>query len=280
MFKIGEFSKIAQVPISLLRYYDKIDLFTPVNIDEQTNYRSYSAQQLPELNRILALKDLGMPLEQIKKFVQDNVSQDELHTMLLNQQAQVEQNLREETERLNAVKSRIRQMERTGDLSNLNIVVKSVPKQNYLALRKQCQSFEEARQLLTEIVSYVPQELGSSVVGNYMGVNHSEGYDMENLDVQMGVQLKEVLPSEFSLTLASGAELKATKLEALDSAVTIIRSSTQEAIHESFAEVGSWIEDNNYRLSGPYREVLLELGSSPQEVIFENQFPVEKLDNA
>ena len=279
MFKIGEFSKIAQVPISLLRYYDKIGLFTPINIDEQTNYRSYSAQQLPELNRILALKDLGMPLEQIKKFVQDNVSQDELHNMLLAQQAQVEQNLREETERLNAVKSRIRQMERTGDLSNLNIIVKAVPKQNYLALRTQCHSFDEARHLLTEIVSNVPQELGTTVAGNYMGVNHSEGYDMENLDVQMGVQLKEVLPADYSLILPSGAELKPTRLEAVESAVTVIRNSTQEAIHESFAEIGSWIEDNNYRLSGPYREVLLELGSSPQNIIFENQFPAEKLNS-
>ena len=103
MFKIGEFSKIAQVPISVLRYYDKIGLFTPLNTDEETGYRSYSAKQLPELNRVLALKDLGMSLEQIKTFVHDNISPQELHDMLTRQQAQVEEELQAATQRLTSV---------------------------------------------------------------------------------------------------------------------------------------------------------------------------------
>ena len=59
MFRIGEFSKIAQVPASLLRYYDEIGLFTPGRCDMRTSYRYYSVEQLTALNRILALKDLG-----------------------------------------------------------------------------------------------------------------------------------------------------------------------------------------------------------------------------
>ena len=70
---------------------------------------------------------------------------------------------------------------------------------------------------------------------------------------------------------------KPTVLPAIESAATIVRGSTQEAIHESFAEVGTWLEENNYMLCGSYREVLLELGSSPEEVIFENQFPIKKI---
>ncbi|MEO0376820.1 MAG: MerR family transcriptional regulator [Cyanobacteria bacterium P01_A01_bin.17] len=58
MFRIGEFSKIAQVPASLLRYYDDIGLFKPMECDRNTSYRYYSVQQLTKLNRILALKDL------------------------------------------------------------------------------------------------------------------------------------------------------------------------------------------------------------------------------
>lgn len=64
MFRIGEFSKIAQVSGRLLRYYDKIDLLSPEHTDPQTGYRYYSAKQLPRLNQILALKDLGLSLEQ------------------------------------------------------------------------------------------------------------------------------------------------------------------------------------------------------------------------
>ena len=60
MFRIGEFSQIARVSGRLLRYYDSIGLLRPVRTDPQTGYRYYSAAQLGELNRILALKELGL----------------------------------------------------------------------------------------------------------------------------------------------------------------------------------------------------------------------------
>lgn len=60
MFRIGEFSKFAQVPGRLLRYYDQIGLLNPITIDPQTGYRYYSATQLPRLNQILTLKELGL----------------------------------------------------------------------------------------------------------------------------------------------------------------------------------------------------------------------------
>ena len=65
MIKIGDFSKISQVTVKTLRYYDEIGLLKPAQIDHYTGYRYYSFDQLPRLNRILALKDLGLSLEQI-----------------------------------------------------------------------------------------------------------------------------------------------------------------------------------------------------------------------
>lgn len=63
MFKIGDFAKMTQVSVKALRYYDDIGLFRPAHIDTFTEYRYYSADQLPRLNRIIALKDLGLSLE-------------------------------------------------------------------------------------------------------------------------------------------------------------------------------------------------------------------------
>jgi DNA-binding transcriptional MerR regulator len=62
MFKIGEFSKFSQVTVKTLRYYDQIGLLKPAEVDRFTGYRYYSVDQLPRLNRILALKDLGLSL--------------------------------------------------------------------------------------------------------------------------------------------------------------------------------------------------------------------------
>ena len=68
MLKIGDFSKLSQVPVKTLRYYDEIGLLKPVQVDRFTSYRYYSFEQLRRLNRILALKDLGLSLEQIEQF--------------------------------------------------------------------------------------------------------------------------------------------------------------------------------------------------------------------
>ena len=69
MYQIGEFSKIAQVSGRQLRHYDQLGLLTPSHTDSSTGYRFYSANQLPQLNRILALKEMGLSLDQIKRMV-------------------------------------------------------------------------------------------------------------------------------------------------------------------------------------------------------------------
>ena len=65
MFKIGDFSMLSRISVKTLRYYDEIGLLKPVNVDQFTGYRYYSADQLPRLNYIVALKDMGLSLEEI-----------------------------------------------------------------------------------------------------------------------------------------------------------------------------------------------------------------------
>ncbi|QDZ00755.1 MerR family transcriptional regulator [Nitratireductor mangrovi] len=69
MFRIGEFAQIAQVSGRQLRYYDQLGLLHPEHVDRATGYRYYSVRQLPRLNAILALKELGLTLEQIGRAI-------------------------------------------------------------------------------------------------------------------------------------------------------------------------------------------------------------------
>mgnify|MGYP000426261962 CR=1 FL=1 len=67
MFKIGEFSKLSRISIRMLRHYDAIGLLAPARVDECTGYRSYRAKQFARLNRIVALKELGFTLDQVRR---------------------------------------------------------------------------------------------------------------------------------------------------------------------------------------------------------------------
>ncbi len=88
MLKIGDFSKLSQVSIQTLRHYDDLGLLKPAEVDRFTGYRYYSASQLPRLNRVLALKDLGFSLDQVARLVEEGVSPEQLRGMLRLRQAE------------------------------------------------------------------------------------------------------------------------------------------------------------------------------------------------
>ncbi|WP_273544301.1 MerR family transcriptional regulator [Clostridioides difficile] len=71
-FSIGEMSKLHKISIQTLRYYDQIDLFKPVHVDQESNYRYYSIDQFSQLDIIKYLKYLGMPLKEIKSKLDEN----------------------------------------------------------------------------------------------------------------------------------------------------------------------------------------------------------------
>lgn len=66
--KSGEFAKIGGVNKQTLFFYDKIDLFSPAFVDKQ-GYRYYTFSQLDVFSTILALKTIGMSLEEIKEYI-------------------------------------------------------------------------------------------------------------------------------------------------------------------------------------------------------------------
>lgn len=70
LYTIGEVSKLMDISIKALRYYDKINLFKPAYVDPETNYRYYEDSQIYLLNLIKSLKYIGTPLEEIKNVYQ------------------------------------------------------------------------------------------------------------------------------------------------------------------------------------------------------------------
>src|SRR5512142_1406841 len=129
MFTVGEFSRIGRVSKRLLRYYDEIGLLKPVHIDKFTGYRYYSAEQLPRLNRILALKDLGLSLEQIACLLEQELPPAQLRGMLRLKQVEISERVEEEHARLRRVETRLRQIEEEGDMPNYEVVIKKVEPQ-------------------------------------------------------------------------------------------------------------------------------------------------------
>ncbi|SRR5579884_3673593 len=136
MLKIGEFSRLGQVTIRTLRHYDDLGLLKPAYIDPENDYRYYTLEQLPRLNRIVALKDLGLTLEQIATLLADSVSADHLRALLQVRQAEIAQRIKEDQAQLARVAARLRQIEQEGKLSPYEVARKVVSVQMVATIRQ------------------------------------------------------------------------------------------------------------------------------------------------
>lgn len=71
-FTISEFAKLRDININSLRYYEKLGLLKPAIIDENNGYRYYSAEQVSLLNKIILCIQLGIPLKEMVKFLDED----------------------------------------------------------------------------------------------------------------------------------------------------------------------------------------------------------------
>ena len=98
MFRIGEFSKLTQVSVRMLRYYDETGILTPAEVDKWTGHRLYSVEQIPRLNKILYLRDSGLNVSEIAlALTKDEQS---LLTQLDKKRMEIENAIQAEQEKL------------------------------------------------------------------------------------------------------------------------------------------------------------------------------------
>ena len=274
MFRIGEFSQIARVSGRLLRYYDSIGLLRPQRIDPETGYRYYSAGQLERLNRILALKDLGLSLDQVARMLDDKISTAEIRGMLALKKAELERTLAEEAGRLRHIESRLTQIEQQGSLGDYDVVVKSSPATPVLSTRALYLSFDKVIAALRDIAQAVRTQVAAAARENMVVIAHCD-FDDENLDLEIGVTLNRAVNKP--VRFPSGAQLMLAQLPASATLATIVRTGPLYQSHLAFGKLGVWMEANSYRIAGPCREIFLDVPfQTESDPAVEIQFPVTK----
>ena len=271
MIKIGDFARLSQVSVVTLRYYDEMDLLKPVKVDTFTGYRFYAANQLPCLNRILALKDLGFSLEQIRLMLAEGLTSEQLRGMLTVQRQEVEKRLSDEQERLRRIEARLRQIELEDKMPKYDIVIKNTPVMLVASRRVTIPTNDQVPQYLgpayTEVYNYI-REQGARDTGPCFALWHSPADVYENEDAEAVVPIERHLQGTDRVRVY---ELPSTQVAA------VVHQGDFEEFAQGHAALLEWIDANGYRIVGPYREIYIkhdksELSDSTTEI----QFPVEK----
>ncbi len=297
MFKIGDFSRLTRVPITTLHHYDEIGLFKPARLDAFTGYRYYSFEQLPRLNRILALRGLGFSLEQVGRMLGVDsgqavsgqtgsgalvistalvISAQELRAMLQLRQAELQQQVEETREKLAQVELRLAQIEREGQMAEVEVLVKQVAPLWIAGARKVVPKPEMMRErciALNDAACVLIEQARLKTDGVSFALYYSS--DERGIDVEMAYAVEP-----------SGAEAQTPAaqthlLPAAAVAYAVYRGSYDDfgAVGQLHGDIAQWIEANGYRMTGASREIYLRPPQKAADTaaVMEIQYPVEKL---
>lgn len=94
LYTVGQISKLCNIPIKTLRYYDEIGLLLPEHVDTQNKYRYYSKKQIMYLNIIKHFKSSGFSLEDIRALLKREdltILENKLENKLLNTKKKIQE---------------------------------------------------------------------------------------------------------------------------------------------------------------------------------------------
>jgi len=275
MLKIGELSKIAQVSIKTLRYYDRLGLLKPAHIDRFNGYRYYNLSQLPLLNRILALKDLDFSLDQIHELLKLDLTSRSLQNMLRHKADELRSHIIDERSRLLRVESRLTQIDEVFRKETSPVVLKTAPDYLVVTVRKRLPTLsileKWQRETLQEIHQYLGQQ-SSAITGPDLLIYHQDEFREDDLDVEVGTIVRESRSN-----LESGpnyGDIKHHTLPGVKLLASTLHTQPSQALGHTYAILTWWTQVNGFRPIGPWRELTYEQEIPTRERMIEVQRPV------
>lgn len=272
MFKIGEFSKLTQVSIRMLRYYDEVNLLKPEEVDKWTGHRMYSALQIPKLNRILYLRDSGFNVSEIALALEMDDS--ELVRYLGKKHLEIEEIIQGEQEKLRKINIAKSEIQRNKSEMHYNISIKSIPEYQVLSLRKVVPTYYSEGDLWKEL-SYFVKEHKVEISNDTFTIYHDVEYKEQDIDIELCATVKKMRESKgpFCFRVTEPVPIMAC---------TMVYGEFSN-ISGAYAAFAEWLQKNSrYRMSGPTRQIVHRgpwNEDDPTQYLIELQIPLEEKKN-
>lgn len=253
LLKIGDFARLCRVSVKTLRFYDDIDLLRPSQVDRFTNYRYYTVDQLARIHRIMALKELGLSLEQIKQMLDADLSLEEIQGMLELRQAELRQHVHETQARLAQVGFRLRMMKVEDQMPTIDIQLREVAQFTGLTDRQRSRLEPDTLNLGSG------SEAGAARGRMYLEALSRYGLPLNppvviyyDLDLEAEyLESKTILPlaakPDEDIVLSDNTVLPWETIPGLPVAATYIFTGPYDQVPEQLLVVERWLAENGYR---------------------------------
>lgn len=246
MFKIGEFSKLTQVSVRMLRYYDETGLLKPAQIDEWTGYRMYSAEQIKALNKIIYLRDSGFNIAEITSAL--NSDNDYAVLQLEKKYNEIQAGIQAEKIRLEKIETAKKALLHEKDEMHYHITIKSVPSYLVLSLRKVIPDYYAEGLLWHELSQYAKQHKVETS-GDTFTLYHDEDYREKDVDVELCAFVKRRGESTGSFTFRDTEPVPIM-------ACTMVYGHFAN-IAGAYLSFAGWLSQNSqYKMTSPSRQIV------------------------
>jgi DNA-binding transcriptional MerR regulator len=246
VFTIGAFAELTGVSAKKLRHYDGLGLFRPAWVDPQSRYRFYLASQIPELQRIVALRDLGLPLSSIFGLNQEGAS---LSEALAARRADLIEERRALDRRLAALEIRVDQA------LDRDIVVRKRPAGRWASKRGPLPAGADLGSWFFEVETVV-REAGARAPLPPVAIDHGRVGKIRHAEV--------LVPVTKAITIVGDVEPLQTK-------PALVASSIERGPYPDLGRAGewarSWAANTGYEVSGPTWVVYLRFSAEPELMV-------------
>lgn len=247
MFKIGEFSKLTQVTIRMLRHYDEMGLLKPRQIDPWTGYRMYSIEQIPILNKIIYLRDSGFNVAEIAVALKYN-EEHFLVELLDKKESEIKDAIKAEKEKLRKIELARKDLLTDKNEMHFQIFIKSIPAIHVLSIRKVIPSYYAEGKLWQELSCFSAQN-NVLLSGDAFAIYHDIEYKEQDVDVELCAVVKK------SGRQSDGFVYRFTDPVPL-MACTMVYGAFSN-IAGAYLAFAAWLQENSqYRMQGANRQIV------------------------
>lgn len=270
MYAIGTVARLAQVSVRTLRHYDEIGLLKPAYVDPSTGYRHYTPDQLLRLHRILVLRDLGVPLSEVGRLIDEDVTVEQLRGILRLRQAEARARLTTQTEQLTRVEIRLAQLEEETTAA-YEVIVKRLEPLRVVALSEQLAGVDEIAQACGRMYPQLHGALARHRVG-FEGLSLALYEDTDDDDRPL--RLTTALPVPAGVTIEDDG-LTTIELGAVERAATTVVRGAPELFPDAYRALHDWIEKSGDRATAFERELYIDCDGPPDTWVTEIQTVLE-----
>lgn len=265
LYKIGMFAAMNHVSIKTLRYYDEQGLLKPTYVDEINGYRYYIVSQIADLHQILALKNMGFSLDDIRAILKGKSEKE----LLIAKKQEILRELAQLTAKLAQVESYLN--EENLDLS-APVLVKKIPEVIVAAMTERIDTYDALFEVIPKMGEEMERLGCKCAEPNYCFTHYlEEGYKDEQILVEVCEAVAAVKDDSEVMQFKVLPEIK--------EAACIFHKGSYDTFPKSYEKLLKFIEENEYEICGNVRESYIDgvwNKESVEEWLTEIQIPVCK----